>query len=212
MPRKRRKLRQEVVLVFCTGLVFVFGAILVGPTLFVDPQQQIEDQNIYQKMVNSDNISELIAQKEINLGESAKIRSLLRDSLPAGLFLSTFDITLNKLTVTYGLTERSGATQQSYDDFWTMDNTQQIIMYNTAALFVLVRNLEIVEINVEGYNFPSCIITADQAAGVFNLETMNQISSAAEWQRELITYGVYNEDTRAAFFELYPLQRPTDPI
>lgn len=212
MPRKRRKLRQEVVLLFCTGLVLVFGAILVGPTLFVNPQQEIEDQNIHQKMVNSDNINELIAQKEINLGESAKIRSLLRDSLPAGLFLSTFDITLNKLTVTYGLTERSGATQQSYDDFWTMDNTQQIIMYNTAALFVLVRNLEIVEINVEGYNFPSCIITADQAAGVFNLEAMSQISSAAEWQRELITYGVYNEDARAAFFELYPLRRPNETV
>lgn len=212
MPRKRRKLRQEVVLLFCTGLVFVFGAVLVGPTLFVDPQQEIEDQNIYQKMVNSDNISELIAQKEINLGESAKIRSLLRDSLPAGLFLNTFDITLNKLTVTYGLTERSGATQQSYDDFWTLDNTQQIIMYNAAALFVLVRNLEIVEINVEGYNFPSYIVTADQAAGVFNLEAMSQISSAAEWQRELITYGVYSEDARTAFFELYPLRRPNETV
>lgn len=212
MPRRRRKLRQEVVLAFCTGLVFIFGAILVGPTLFVDPQQQIEDQNIYQKMVNSDNISELLAQKDINLGESAKIRSLLRDSLPAGLFLSTFDITLNKLTVTYGLTERSGASQESYDEFWTLDNTQQIVMYNTAALFVLVRNLEIVEINVEGYNFPSCIVTADQAAGVFNLEAMNQISTAEEWQRELITYGVYNEGTRAAFFALYPLERPNEAI
>lgn len=212
MPRRRRKLRQEVVLVFCTGLVFIFGAILVGPTLFVDPQQQIEDQNIYQKMVNSDNISELLAQKDINLGESAKIRSLLRDSLPAGLFLSTFDITLNKLTVTYGLTERSGASQESYDEFWTLDNTQQIVMYNTAALFVLVRNLEIVEINVEGYNFPSCIVTADQAAGVFNLEAMNQISTAEEWQRELITYGVYNEGTRASFFALYPLERPNEAI
>lgn len=212
MPRRRRKLRQEVVLAFCTGLVFIFGAILVGPTLFVDPQQQIEDQNIYQKMVNSDNISELLAQKDINLGESAKIRSLLRDSLPAGLFLSTFDITLNKLTVTYGLTERSGASQESYDEFWTLDNTQQIVMYNTAALFVLVRNLEIVEINVEGYNFPSCIVTADQAAGVFNLEAMNQISTAEEWQRELITYGVYNEGTRASFFALYPLERPNEPI
>lgn len=213
VPRKPpRRLRQEIVLMLCTALIFILGGILVGPTLLSNPQKEIENMYIYQRMVNTSNISELLDQKNINLGESAKIKSLLRDSLPAGIFLSSFDITLNKLTITYDLTEVSGSTQESYDEFWTADNTEQIIMYNTAALFVLVRNLEIVEINVKGYSFPTCIFTAEQAADVFNLETLSQISTAVEWQQELIVNGVYDSETRAAFFAIYPLTRPAGPI
>lgn len=210
--RPPRRLRQEIVLLFCTLLIFIFGVILVGPTILTNPQKEIENLYIYQRMVNTSNISELLDQKGINLGESAKIKALLKDSLPAGLFLSSFDITLNKLTITYDLTEQSGRTQQSYDEFWTADNTEQIIMYNTAALFVLVRNLEIVEINVAGYTYPTCIFTAEQAAEIFNLETLSQINTAVDWQQELIINGVYDEDTRAAFFEVYPLTRPAGPI
>jgi len=193
-------------------LIFIFGGILVGPTLLTNPQKQIENMYIYQRMVNTSNISELLEQKNINLGESAKIKALLRDSLPAGLFLSSFDITLNKLTITYDMTELSGSDQQSYDEFWTADNTEQIIMYNTAALFVLVRNLEIVEINVKGYTFPTCIFTAEQAADIFKVDNLSQINTAVEWQQALIINGVYNSDTRAAFFEVFPLTRPASPI
>lgn len=220
MPRKKRnrsrrpprRLREEIVLLFCTLLIFIFGGILVGPTLLADPQKEFENVYIYQRMVNTSNISELLAQKNINLGESAKIKALLRDSLPAGNYLRSFDITLNKLTVVYDLTENSGNTQESYDEFWTTDNTEQIIMYNTAALFVLVRNLEVVEIDVNGYNFPTCIFTAEQAASIFNLETLSQINTSVEWQQELIMNGVYDAETRAAFFEIYPLLRPNDAI
>ena len=79
-----RRLRQEIVLLFCTALIFIFGAILVGPSLLTNPQKEFENMYIYQRMVNTSNISELLEQKNINLGESAKIKALLRDSLPAG--------------------------------------------------------------------------------------------------------------------------------
>ena len=118
MPRKKRnrprkpprRLREEIVLLFCLLLILFCGSILVGPTLLTNPQKEIENVYIYQRMVNTSNISELLAQKNINLGESAKIKALLRDSLPAGNYLKSFDITLNKLTITYDLTEASGST------------------------------------------------------------------------------------------------------
>lgn len=208
MAKKRRKLRQEVVLVFCTLLVIICGVILVAPTYMNDPQGDMQDNEIRQKMVSEENIDELLGQKNINIGESTKIRSLLRDKLPAGLFLSTFDITLDKLTVKYALTERSEKTAEDYAAFWTEDNCQQIVMYNTAALFVLVRNLEIIEIDVEGYAYPSCIITRAEADALFG-QTLADIADAASWQSVLIDNGVYNDDSRAAFFTAHPLERTT---
>ena len=77
---------------------------------------------------------------------------------------------------------------------------------------VTVRNLEVVEINVTGYNFPTCIFTAEQAAQIFKLETLSQINTSVEWQQSLILQGVYDADTRAAFFEVYPLERPSGAI
>ncbi len=204
MAKKRRRLRQEVVLIFCTLLVIVFGVILVAPTYLRDPQEDMQHEQLHQKMVSEENIGDLLAQKDINIGESTKIRALLRDTLPAGLFLSTFDITLDKLTVKYALTERSGSTEDTYAAFWTEDNCQQIVMYNTGALFTLVRNLEIIEIDVDGYAYPSCIITREEADDLFG-QTLADIADATAWQSVLIDNGVYDEESRAAFFAAHPL-------
>lgn len=204
MAKKRRKLRQEVVLIFCTLLVIVFGVILVAPTYLRDPQDEMQHEQLHQKMVSEENIGDLLAQKDINIGESTKIRALLRDTLPAGLFLSTFDITLDKLTVKYALTERSGSTEEAYAAFWTEDNCQQIVMYNTGALFALVRNLEIIEIDVDGYAYPSCIITREEADDLFG-QQLADIADATAWQSVLIDNGVYDEESRAAFFAAHPL-------
>lgn len=206
MARKRRKLRQEVVLAFCTLLVIVCGVILVAPAYIHGPQEDIQDNEIRQKMVSEENIDDLLSQKYINIGESTKIRSLLRDKLPAGLFLSGYDITLDKLTVRYALTERSANTAEDYAAFWTEDNCQQIVMYNTAALFVLVRNLEIIEIDVEGYAYPSCIVARSEADGLFG-GALADIADAGAWQSTLIENGVYDDEARAAFFAAHPLER-----
>lgn len=206
--RKRRRLRQEVVLIFCTLVVIICGVILVAPTMRGNDNTAIIDAEVRQKMVDSTNISDLLANKNINIGESTKIRSLLRDKLPAGLFLSTFDITLDKLTVKYALTERSAATPDAYAEFWAADNAEQVIMYNTAAMFVLVRNLEVIEINVEGYNYPTCIITRDAAGDVFG-KPLADVTTADDWQQTLITGGVYDDAVCAAFFAERELS-PTD--
>ncbi len=210
MPKKRRRLRQEAVLMMCTLAVIVCGVILVAPTLTDDRQNKLLDQEVRQKMVDATNISELLTSKDINIGESTKIRSLLRDKLPAGLFLSTFDITLDKLTVKYALTERSESTPEAYAAFWTEDNCQQIIMYNTAAMFVLVRNLEVIEINVEGYDYPTALVTRGAANKIFATD-LAAITQADVWQQTLITDGVYNDDNRAAFFAERPLA-PNDEL
>lgn len=207
---RRRRLRQEVVLVFCTLVVIICGVVLVSPTMLNNSQNDIIETEVRQKMVDTTNISDLLTNKNINIGESTKIRALLRDKLPAGLFLSTFDITLNKLTVKYALTERSAATAEDYAAFWSVDNCQQIIMYNTATMFVLVRNLEIIEINVEGYDYPTCIITREAIDSLFG-KRLADIATAEEWQQTLITDGVYSEECRNDFFaERKP--SPTDAL
>lgn len=207
---KRRRLRQEVVLIFCTLVVIICGVILVAPTMLDNSQDEIINTEVRQKMVDSTNINDLLTYKNINIGESTKIRTLLRDKLPAGLFLSTFDITLDKLTVKYALTERSAATAETYAAFWQPDNAGQIIMYNTAAMFVLVRNLETIEINVEGYEYPTCIITRTACDALFARQ-LSDISTATDWQQTLITDGVYNDEAMAAFFaDRAPV--PTDDL
>lgn len=209
MPKRRRRLRQEVVLIFCTLIVIICGVILVGPTIGKNPQDIIQDEEIRQKMVDETNISELLTNKDINIGESTKIRSLLRDKLPAGLFFNTYDITLNKLTVNYANTERSGNTDEDYAAFWTEDNCQQIVMYNTAALFVLIRNLDIIEINIDGYKLPTCIITREEAGNIFGT-ALGDIATAEDWQQTLISGGVYDEQRREAFFAAHSISRNND--
>ena len=203
MAKKRRRLRQEVVLILCTLVVIICGFILVSPTVW-DVNHNIQTTEIHQKMVSEENITDLLSNKNINIGETTKIRPLLREKLPAGLFLSTYDLTLNKLTVRYSITERSEATAEEYNRFWSDDNCQQIVMYNTGALFVLIRNLDIIEINVDNYDFPTCIITREEADSIFGT-SLSGIYTAEDWQHYLIKGGVYNDTCRKAFFTLHPL-------
>ncbi len=204
--RKRRRLRQEVVM--CIVLAGCILGIVVCGILLVAPQQNgsrgiMEEVELTQKMVDSDNIQELLSEHGVNIGESARIKSLLRDELPAGIFVSTFDITLNKLTVNYKLTERSGSTEEEYRAFWQTDNAQQIVVYNSGALFALVRNLEIIEINVDGYVYPTSIITRTEAEEYFGVSDLADIDTVEEWQRILIDGGVYDEEGRREFLSRF---------
>lgn len=211
MRKKRRRLRQEGVLLICMLLIVLCGLLLVLPPLFEDKDSGMTDTELTQKMIDSENINELLGEHGVNIGESARIRSLLREKLPAGIFIRTFDITLNKLTVNYALTERSGGTDEEYTAFWRPDNAQQIIMYNSGALFALVRNLEVIEINVDGYAYPTCILTKDEAEGYFGVSDMADIDTAEEWQGVLIDGGVYDGGVRKEFFAAHPLPEQSQP-
>lgn len=205
MGKKRRRLRQEALLAVCVLLIVLCGVLLVVPPLLEDEGGEIAQAELTQKMVDAENIGELLGEHGVNIGESARIRALLRDMLPAGIFVNTFDITLNKLTVNYALTERSGSSDEEYAAFWQPDNAQQIIMYNTGAIFALVRNVEIVEINVAGYTYPTCILTRDEVEESLGVADMADIDTAEEWQDVLIDGGVYHTDTRRAFFAAHEL-------
>lgn len=204
MGRKRRRLRQSVVLAVCSLLVVVFGVILVAPSL-QSTETDMVDAELRQKMISEDNVNDLLASKGINIGESVKIRTLLRNTLPAGIFLKTFDITLNKLTVNYQLTEASGCTQEEYEQFWVLENARQIVMYNGGALFALVRNLDIIEINIEGYDYPTCIMTRDVLSAIFGQADLADLETAEDFQTVLLDSGVYDEAAAEAFLAEYPL-------
>lgn len=204
--KKKRRLRQEVVM--CIVLAVCILGIVVCGILLVTPQQNsgrgvMEEVELTQKMVDSANIQELLDEQGVNIGESARIKALLRDELPAGIFVNTFDITLNKLTINYKLTERSGSTEEEYQAFWQMDNAQQIVVYNSGALFALVRNLEIIEINVDGYVYPTSIITRAEAEEYFGVADLADIDTVDEWQRILIDGGVYDEEGRREFLSRF---------
>ncbi len=180
--------------------VALVAIILVTVLLFAFVFREEEESIATSKVLRYINIENLISYQGTAVGESDVLRVVLREKLPAGEFVDSFDITLNKLTISYKLTERSGYTQDEFYEYWDLESAQQLVMYNASSLFALVRNLDIVEINIQGYEQPSFIMTRETAESIYGVGSLLEIDSVENFQLIIVDEGVFDEEKREQFF------------
>lgn len=180
--------------------VALVGIILVMVLLLVSFFHEEEESIATSKVLRYINIENLISYQGTAVGESDVIRVILREKLPAGEFVDSFDITLNKLTISYKLTERSGYTQDEFYEYWDMESAQQLVMYNASSLFALIRNLDIVEINIQGFKQPSFVMTRETAESIYGVGSLLEIDSVENFQLIIVDDGVFDEEKREQFF------------
>lgn len=180
--------------------VALVGIILVMVLLLVSFFYEEEESAATSKVLRYINIENLISYQGTAVGESDVIRVILREKLPAGEFVDSFDITLNKLTVSYKLTERSGYSQEEFYEYWDMESAEQLVMYNASSLFALIRNLNIVEIDIQGFEQPSFIMTRETAESIYGVGSLLEIDSVENFQLIIVDDGVFDEEKRELFF------------
>lgn len=181
-------------------------------------EEAVEEDNVViaRSALDSDEmIQELLDRSGALIGESNIIKELLGDILPGHISLISYDITLNRLTIEYGPTIEEGETPpadeteehlnpEEFKAYWTLQTTEDIIFYNSSALFALIPNLESVQYLVEGYGLPTFTISRENMENFYGY-ALSDIDSVSLWKTKIT--DVFLDDLKIeAFFKEYPLK------
>ena len=157
-------------------------------------------------VINADEatIAGLLEFNNTYLGESNRIKELLTEQLPAKEFARSFDITLGRLSISYGFSEDNGLTEENFGEYWQDDTVKQVIFYNSSALFALVKGLESIEYNIEGYPLPTFVITKENMDSFYG-QDLRDVTTVTDWQNVIIKENTDKSARLKEFFRLYPL-------
>ena len=178
-----------------------------------------DNQESRSSIDNEDMIKSLLEYNETLIGDSTAVRKIVCDILPGNEDIVTYDITLNRLTITYGAKldeeeaaaaekagseeEAEGHTPTEFKEIWSKTGTENVIFYNASALFALINNLESVQFMVEGYKQPTFTISRVNMEGYYGYELVD-FETVSEWQKKIT--AVYLDSAKVdGFFRLYPL-------
>lgn len=180
--------------------------------------EAVEEDNavIARSALDSDEmIQSLLDRSGTLIGESNIIRELVCDILPGNICVISYDITLNRLTVEYGPTEEAEANPEDeeaaerlnpeeFAEYWNLQTTQDIVFYNTSALFALIPNLESVQYLVEGYGLPTFTISRENMENFYGY-SLGEIDGVSVWKTKIT--NVFLDDLKIQeFFKEYPLK------
>lgn len=154
-------------------------------------------------------ITGLLQYQGTYLGDSTRVKEILKEQLPAKEFVTSYDITLNRLTITYGLPKDTELTEEDFTAYWTQEVAEEVIFYNSSALFSLVNNLESIEFNIDGYPLPTYLVTKT-AIDEFYGQDVKTLTTAADWAKVIVktSKGNHYHD----FFKENPLKEKEKEI
>jgi len=168
------------------------------------PILPVDDDSEFEVFVDKTALAEtLVTYRGTMLGDSNVVKRMLREVLPGGDNMYMFDITLNRLTVQYDVTERSGMTAETFKEAWTLNNTQQILLYNTLSLFAVLEQLDSVQFQVLGFELPTLTVSRDAVKGILGFDPA-YVEDADQWLR-LIQGSCDDNITRGTFFANHPI-------
>ena len=86
---------------------------------------------------------------------------------------------------------------------------EEVIFYNSSALFSLVNNLESIEFNIDGYPLPTYLVTKT-AIDEFYGQDVKTLTSATDWAKVIVktSKGNHYHD----FFKENPLKQKEKEI
>ena len=202
-------------------------ALLCGSLLVLggcgDEETAADNEVIQRSALDSDEtIQALLDRQGTLIGESNIVRELLCELLPGKNCVVSYDITLNRLTITYGPTkeepdedaaaattataeeEEEGLTPTEFSAQWDSRTTEDILFYNASALFALVSNLESVQYLVEGYGLPTFTISRANMNEFYGTD-LGEVTSVSLWKQTID--AAFTDSTRVdTFFSQYPMK------
>ena len=200
----------------------LFCVLLCGALLALGgcgSEETVEDNDVIQRSaLDSDEmIQSLLDRQGTLIGESNIVRELLCDILPGKNCVVSYDITLNRLTITYGPTkeepseettptaeEDDGLTPTEFNAQWDTQTTEDTIFYNSSALFALIPNLESVQYLVEGYGLPTFTISRENMNEFYGMD-LGEVTSISLWKQTID--AAFTDSTRVdTFFSQYPMK------
>jgi hypothetical protein len=139
--------------------------------------------------VQETNIEKLVEYKDSYVGDNSAVGGILY-SLPGNMYVKQFSLQTNTkpyvIKVEYGLDENSNLKKEDFNEFWNDENAKNIFLNNAITLFILIKNVDEVEFNLNTLNKQSFRITRKELETLYGRDLREYSNDILAWKKEVI--------------------------
>ncbi|MEJ8553128.1 DUF4825 domain-containing protein [Tepidibacter sp. Z1-5] len=177
-------------------LVFI---LILGFTLFTAcKSNETKSTNKIQEI----NIEKLIEYKDSYVGDNSAVGGILYN-LPGNIYVKQFSLQTNTepygIKVDYGLQENSNLKEEDFDKYWNSESVENIFLNNATTLFILVKNVDKVEFELDTPNKQSFTITRKELETFYGKDLREYSRDTSLWEKEVLK-GVINSSEKVEEF------------
>lgn len=156
------------------------------------------------KTITNENIKELQEFKGTLIGNNSAVSSII-NSLPGGATYREFEISDNSLKVIYGFKKGSSISEEEFSNYWLNEDTiEKNFFYNTASIFILVNNVDIVTLEVDSEKYYSFTISKSELEKELSHSITKYADDKELWENDIVNNYIKTKEKRKKFFVKYP--------
>ncbi|CAH2214208.1 DUF4825 domain-containing protein [Tepidibacter aestuarii] len=175
--------------------IFVIGIILMFSFSVLIGCESSEDKSV--NSTKKINIEKLIEYRDSYVGDNSAVGGILYN-LPGNMYVKQFSLQTNNtpysIKVDYGLDKNSNLKKEDFNKFWDSESVKNIFLNNATTLFILVKNVDEVEFNLDTPNKQSFSITRKELETFYGKDLREYSNDISVWKKEIIDSSEKKED------------------
>lgn len=191
-------MKKKFLLVFtllCT-LLFMIGC----------KSNEIKDNNYKRDIYSVDglDIDKLLKYKNSYVGDNSKVGGIL-SILPGNMFIKEFSLTNDSIKVDYEYKGQSNMEEEDLQKYFNDENTKKIFLNNITTLFILIKNVENIELNLHTENQLSFNISRKEVEDFYGKDLRKYAEDKLLWEKEVLKNKLASKESIESFFEAHSI-------
>jgi hypothetical protein len=160
------------------------------------------------KTINEAKVEDLQKYKETLVGNNSAISSIV-NSLPGGSTYKEIELSDQSIKVVYGIkTDRENLNKDELNTYWLNDNNiENNFLYNATAIFILVKNVQRVTLELESEKYYSFSISREELIKELPHSLDEYVKNKKLWEDDILNNLIMKKEKREEFFKKYPVKQ-----
>ena len=165
---------------------------------------ETKGRNIIQEI----NIEKLIEYKDSYVGDNSAVGGILYN-LPGNIYVKQFSLQTNKqpcgIKVNYGLYENSNLKEEDFDKYWNSESVENVFLNNATTLFILIKNVDKVELELDRPNKQVFTITRKELETFYGKDLREYSKDISLWEKEVLKGVIDSSEKVEELFKVHSI-------
>jgi len=121
------------------------------------------------------------------------------------MFIKEFSLTNDSIKVDYEYKGQSNMEEEDLQKYFNDENTKKIFLNNITTLFILIKNVENIELNLHTENQLSFNISRKEVEDFYGKDLRKYAEDKLLWEKEVLKNKLASKESIESFFEAHSI-------
>ncbi|MGM9923713.1 MAG: DUF4825 domain-containing protein [Bacillus sp. (in: firmicutes)] len=154
-------------------------------------------------------VEELLAFKDSSIGDASAVVNMSY-LLPGGEYVKQVSLQTEKqpyeIKLDYGIKEGTNIKEEVFEKYWKEEVTKRAFLNNATTLFILVKNVDVVEFKLHTASPKTFKVTRKDIEDFYGKDVRQYSENAEAWEEEILQSTIGENEEVEKFFKKHPIE------